>query len=472
MSNPVGSGLAVRGVIEGFYGKPFSHEERMDLLCFLGRHGYDCYVYAPKDDPRHREQWRDPYPADELARFRELAEAAQRNGVRFVYAIAPGLSYDARDAAEFPRLAAKIAALIECGARGVALLFDDLTADSTTLDPQVQAALIRRTYDLVTGIDRELAFWFIGNFYCGDATELAGDGGFWRALYGRSALDYFAAYSEHVPDDVPMMWTGPAVFSATLRTSDATAVRALARRPVLLWDNFPVNDTLRDQLFLGPYVGREPGVVGALHGVVLNLMSQAAANRIPLATAAEFLADADRYDAEGALARAVRASSPDDAAAVHLATFVAQHRGHPVLASDDTAHELAARTAATFASSRVDAQALLGLRAHLEDLRANGERLSSVLAGSPLAAEIAPWSDQLGRHARAALAGLDALAGTASRDAFAARRDETRGHDHLVAATRLPQALQPFVAGAGATVDRFAALYAAIDERLGTAGAR
>lgn len=466
MSNVERPALAVRGVIEGFYGKPFSHEERIDLLRFLGRHGYDCYVYAPKDDPRHREQWRDPYPTDDLARFRELATEAERHGVRFVYAIAPGLSYDVRDPGEFALLAAKIRSMVECGARGIALLFDDLTGDSTTLDPQLQAALVRRTHDLVAGIDAALAFWFIGNFYCGDADELQRDGGFWRALYGRSALDYFAAYAEHVPESVPIMWTGPAVFTATLRTSDARAVRALARRPLILWDNFPVNDALRDQLFLGPYAGREPGVVGALHGVVLNLMSQATANRIPLATAAEFLAAADRYDPERALARAVEAASPDARAAAALATFVAQHRGHPVLAGDDTAHELAARTAAAFADGVPDPTALASLRAHLVELRDNEDELAAALADSPLLTEIAPWSRQLGRLARAALAGLDALAGTATRDEFGARRDDTRGREHLVAATRLPQALQPFVAGAGETVDRFAVLFAAIEARL------
>lgn len=466
MANEDVAGLAVRGVIEGFYGKPFSHAERMDLLRFLGQHGYDCYVYAPKDDPRHREQWRDPYPDEDLERFRELAAAAGRSGVRLVYAIAPGLSYDAADPAEFELLAAKIRALLACGARGVALLFDDLMADSTTLDPQVQALLVRRTHDLVRGVDPELAFWFIGNFYCGDGAELAGEGGFWRALYGRSALEYFAAYAEHVPHDVPIMWTGPAVFSATLRASDASAVRALAQRPLVLWDNFPVNDTLRDQLFLGPYLGREPGITRALHGVVLNLMSQASANRIPLATAAEFLADPERYDPEAALARAIEAASPSADGAARLAAFVAVHRGHPVLAGGDTAHDLAARTVATFAGGAIDEAALEGLRAHLGELRDNEDRLAAAFAGSPLLAEIAPWSRQLGRLARAGLAGLDALVGTASREEFCRRRDEARGGDHLVAATRLPQALQPFVAGAGETVDRFAELFAAIDARL------
>jgi hyaluronoglucosaminidase len=460
---------AVRGVIEGFYGTPFSHRERMDLLRFLGRHGYDCYVYAPKDDPLHRERWRDPYSTEELARFGELAGEAARHGLRFVYAIAPGLSYDAADPAEFDHLARKLRAVIGCGASGIALLFDDLTTESTTLDPQVQALLVRRTHDLVTGIDPQLAFWFIGNFYCGDAAELQGDGGFWRALYGRSALDYFAAYAEHVPPTVPIMWTGPAVFSATLSGHDVRGVASLARRPVILWDNFPVNDVLRDQLFLGPYAGREPAAARELCGVVLNLMSQAVANEIPLATAAEFFADPTGYDPERALERAVAAASPSPEAARALATFVAVHRGHPVLAAHDTARKLAARTAAAFAAD--DRAALASLREHLEDLRDNEVRLTATLAGLPLLAEIEPWSRQLGRLAGAALVGLDALAGAVPVAEYRAAREAARGGDHLVGATRLPPALQPFVAGAGAPVDRFADLFAAIDGGLGTASA-
>ena len=67
-----------RGVIEGFYGRPFSHEQRLGLIRFIGAHGFNCYAYAPKNDPLHRERWRDPYPADEIARFRALSRCRGR----------------------------------------------------------------------------------------------------------------------------------------------------------------------------------------------------------------------------------------------------------------------------------------------------------------------------------------------------------------------------------------------------------
>jgi hypothetical protein len=166
-----GGGLAERGVIEGFYGRPFSHEERLALLRFVGERGFNCYVYAPKNDPLHRERWREPYSIADLACFAELARVGDEHGVRFIYALAPGLTYDAGDPREFALLEAKLRDLIGAGARGIALLFDDLTADSTTLEPQVQAALVARTAELVATIDPSITFWFIGNFYCGDVAD-------------------------------------------------------------------------------------------------------------------------------------------------------------------------------------------------------------------------------------------------------------------------------------------------------------
>lgn len=467
MSRREDTQLVERGVIEGFYGRPFSHEERLDLIRFVGSVGFNRYVYAPKNDPLHRDRWREPYPEADLTRFRELAATADASGVGFMYALAPGLSYDAADPGDFALLEAKIRTVIASGARGIALLFDDLTADSTTLDPAVQADLVGRVANIVSAIDPGVVFWFIGNFYCGSAEELRSGAGFWSALYGRSAVDSFAAYAARVPASVPIMWTGPAVFSGLVGAADVERFGTLAGRPVVLWDNFPVNDTLPGQIFLGPYVGREPGAIAALHGVVLNLMSQPVANRIPLATAAEFFADTAHYDPDAALERAIERAARDPVAATALRTFVAHHRGHPVLAAAATATELHARTLAAFGGEREDRAARDSLRAFLDALVANEDALHGALGGTELLREIEPWSRQLARLARVTLLGLEALAGTASVLSYRAARDAARAYDEVVAATPLPPGLAPFVAGQGESVDRFAALFAAIDRRLG-----
>ena len=85
------SDLKYRGVVEGFYGTPWSHAARLSLIDFYGRHKMNYYVYGPKDDPYHSSPyWREEYPADEAAQIRELVEACKRNRVHFVWAVHPG----------------------------------------------------------------------------------------------------------------------------------------------------------------------------------------------------------------------------------------------------------------------------------------------------------------------------------------------------------------------------------------------
>ena len=56
-----------RGVVEGFYGTPWSHEARLRQLEFYGRNQDDVYCRS-EDDPYHSTpSWRKPYPAKEAS---------------------------------------------------------------------------------------------------------------------------------------------------------------------------------------------------------------------------------------------------------------------------------------------------------------------------------------------------------------------------------------------------------------------
>ena len=92
--------LPGRGIIEGFYGAPWSHDERLAALRLAGRLKLNSYVYAPKDDPFHRERWREPYPADDLARLVDLAGEGAAHGVDVVVALHPAGSMVFSDDAE------------------------------------------------------------------------------------------------------------------------------------------------------------------------------------------------------------------------------------------------------------------------------------------------------------------------------------------------------------------------------------
>ncbi len=49
-----------RGVLEGFYGTPWSWSARRSMVRWMGENDFNLFVIAPKDDPAHRDRWRDP----------------------------------------------------------------------------------------------------------------------------------------------------------------------------------------------------------------------------------------------------------------------------------------------------------------------------------------------------------------------------------------------------------------------------
>lgn len=134
--------LPNRGVVEGFYGTPWSHEVRLSLIDFYGRFKMNTYLYGPKDDPYHScPNWRLPYPEQEAAQIRELVEACRRNRVDFVWAIHPG--QDIRwDETDYRNLVGKFERMYDLGVRSFAIFFDDISGEGT--DPRKQTALLNR----------------------------------------------------------------------------------------------------------------------------------------------------------------------------------------------------------------------------------------------------------------------------------------------------------------------------------------
>jgi hyaluronoglucosaminidase len=294
--------LVIRGVIEGFYGPPWTHAERLDLITFCAAEGFDTWVHAPKDDPYHRERWRDPYPEQELAELAELVEAARRRDVDFAYAIAPGLSIDYESERDFELLLAKCEQVRTVGVETVQLLWDDIESR----DGASQARVSNR-FAATFAQPRPLVICPVG--YAG--TE---DTPYRRAL--RAELD----------PAIVVYWTGPEVVSwATAREELDVASARFGGSELLLWDNYPVNDFDRERLFLGPLRGRDPRLFeGRCAGLVANAMLQAVPSKLPLATVAAFLRDPHGYDPvrafDEALARyrdevvdALRRLAPDPA---------------------------------------------------------------------------------------------------------------------------------------------------------------
>jgi hypothetical protein len=229
------------GVIEGFYGDPWTTEERLECIDVLAANGGDTYVWAPKSEPRHRDRWEEPFTPAEIDGFALLISRSP--AVNVSVALTPGPDATVED------VAAKMRPVTDAGCRTVTLCFDDL--------PVLRAGLRHR--DLANGIRDVLGtdVWVVPTHYTGTETS-----------------PYLAELTDGLHPDVAVMWTGRTVVTDGI-TAAETAARAAATggRAPLLWDNVPVNDAMMSALLhLGPYSGRERGVIDACGGILLNPM--------------------------------------------------------------------------------------------------------------------------------------------------------------------------------------------------------
>jgi hyaluronoglucosaminidase len=263
--------MQIAGVVEGFYGRPWSWDERVLVCRWIAAHGMRDYVYAPKDDPKHRAEWRTPYDGDELDGF---ARVAAEGGVRLGFAISPGLSIDAGSEDDRAALAAKVDQVLEVGARLVVLALDDIPFGG---GPQ--------------GRDHaELTAWL--RDHVGDRAALSLVP---TEYVGLRSTPYLDALAAGVPDDVPIGWTGVSVVPRSITAAEARArADAVGGRPPMLWDNASANDAvMTDRLPIGPLRGRDPALRDELSGYAANPSCQPRAAQVHLASAAAWLRGED-----------------------------------------------------------------------------------------------------------------------------------------------------------------------------------
>ena len=290
-------GMALRGIVEGFYGPEYSDADRVSMFDFMARNKMNIYVYSPKDDPYLRAQWQDPYPAAQLSEIQGLVQAATADHVQFTYALSPGLSICYSSASDEQTLVAKLDSMYAIGVRSFSIPFDDITegsfncaADTAQFGSGDAAAGLAQAY-LLNEVETDFIDTHPGVQPLQTVpTEYTGE--------GDSA--YKTALRTNLDASVVVGWTGDQVIPATITATQASEAANVYGHPVLLWDNYPVNDYITNRLLMGPYTGRDPGIAADLEGVTANPMIQSEPSKVALAGTADFAWNPPAYRAHKA----------------------------------------------------------------------------------------------------------------------------------------------------------------------------
>ena len=290
--------IPLRGVVEGFYGTTWTFEQRTDLMNFCRQHNLNAYIYAPKDDPYHREKWRTPYPAEKISDLKNLVDAAKQNGVRFIFAISPGLdlNYKGKKGDEdFKFLLRKIDAVYNIGVRNFAIFFDDLKDNKGNHheDGKKQAEFLNNLQKKLGDIygDVEPLITVPTEYYRLDMVNGHG-----------KIKSYTEDFAENLNKNIIVLYTGDGVVCEGISEEDFQAACKIYGRDLGIWWNYPVNDySLTEngkrnaKLALGAIENLPTQNVQA---IFFNPMSQFQLSKISLATGAEYANAPEIYDAE------------------------------------------------------------------------------------------------------------------------------------------------------------------------------
>ncbi|MFE7772909.1 beta-N-acetylglucosaminidase domain-containing protein [Streptomyces sp. NPDC057445] len=410
-------GTAVRGMTEGFYGQPWSREQRLAQIDFMGRTKQNRYLYAPGDDPFRQARWREPYPAAQRAEFRELAERARRNHVTLAWAVAPAQSMCLASGDDIKALKRKFDAMWALGVRAFQLQFQDVSysewhcdrdADAFGSGPEAAAA----AHSSLAG---ELARHLAERHPGAEPLTLMP-----TEYYQDGATDYRRALAERLDARVQVAWTGVGVVPRTITGRELAGAREVFRHPLVTMDNYPVNDYAQDRIFLGPYRGREPAVATGSAALLANAMEQATASRIPLFTAADYAWNPKGYQPQQSWEAATADLAGGDPKTLEALRALAGNHASSILSPDESGYlrpliaEFWRSRTTTDAAARDEAARRL--RAAFTVMRESPRRLAA------LETEVGPWLDQLARYGQAGEIAVDMLEAQARGEGEAAWR--------------------------------------------------
>uniref|UniRef100_A0A2C9JS88 protein O-GlcNAcase n=1 Tax=Biomphalaria glabrata TaxID=6526 RepID=A0A2C9JS88_BIOGL len=267
----------ISGVVEGFYGRPWSADQRKLLFSWMQKSGLNTYMYAPKDDYKHRAYWRELYSVEEAENLTNLISAAKEKDVVFVYAVSPGLDISFSNVKDVQALKRKLEQVATFGCEAFAMLFDDIDPELSEADRSAfqsfGLAQVSVSNEVFEHLHQPKLFLFCPTEYCAS-----------RAVPNVATSEYLNTIGSKLLPGIDIMWTGPKVVSKKLTVTALEEIATSLKRPAVIWDNIHANDYDPRRIFLGPYDGRSPEVIPYINGVMTNPNTEFEANFMAIHT--------------------------------------------------------------------------------------------------------------------------------------------------------------------------------------------
>ena len=269
------------GIVEGFYGKTWSFQQRNKLLDDFKQWKFNTYVYAPKFDLKHRLEWQHPYSSDEMDQFKDLVNKSNRAGISFIFSISPGLNYHVNAKENLKMLLRKLKTFKQIGVTHYAILMDDIPTEIADGNEHAQ---------IVKVLTEELCdaknLMFCPTIYSN-----------WHLSQSEDAQNYLKIIGDQIHPDVSFFWTGPTIVSKTIHPDDFKSINSILNRNVILWDNFFANDYVpANTIFTGPIMNRPPELLDLCNGHLLNPSNSFLMNYLSFSTFSDYISMKGRYN--------------------------------------------------------------------------------------------------------------------------------------------------------------------------------
>tara|TARA_R110002072_G_scaffold121598_3_gene255512 strand:+ start:13341 stop:14402 length:1062 start_codon:yes stop_codon:yes gene_type:complete len=251
------------GVIEGFYGRAWSFDTRLAYAGYLSEAGLNTCIYCPKGDLFLRSRWQEDWPAANWRELRQLSAAYRQCGLKWGVGLSPVELYRHYGVAQREALRRKVGRLSELDSPVMAILFDDMPGDLDALASR-QAEIVADVCDWLP----EALVLVCPTYYSFDPVL--------EQYFGTMPVNYWPQLGRELPPDVGVFWTGNKVCSESISRGDIEGIVEQLARPVILWDNYPVNDgAVRSNfLFTSKLADRSPALRPLLSGHLCNPMNQ------------------------------------------------------------------------------------------------------------------------------------------------------------------------------------------------------